>query len=283
MTPALRPSLNLIGAGHVGRTLGRLFAAHAVFAPQDVLTRARASARAAVDFIGAGRAVAAMGELRPAAVWMLAVADDQIGPVAAALAASALADGAVVFHCSGAKASSELAPLAARGAHVASVHPVRSFADPEAVARDFTGTFCGVEGDDEALALLLPAFERIGARTVRIDAAAKTVYHAASVFASNYLVTVLDAALRAYEAAGIPPEVARELARPLAGETLANVLRLGPERALSGPIARGDGATVARQQQAVSAWDAPSGQLYEALATATWNLARRKHTLNGDK
>jgi predicted short-subunit dehydrogenase-like oxidoreductase (DUF2520 family) len=93
---------------------------------------------------------------------------------------------------------------------------------------------------------------------------------------------VLDAALRAYEAAGIAPEVARELARPLAGETLANVLRLGPECALSGPIARGDAATVARQQDAVNAWDAPTGQLYEALAGATWDLARRKNAMNGE-
>jgi predicted short-subunit dehydrogenase-like oxidoreductase (DUF2520 family) len=97
------------------------------------------------------------------------------------------------------------------------------------------------------------------------------------VFASNYLVTVLDAALRAYQAAGIPEDVARELARPLAAETLANVFRLGPETALSGPIARGDAATVARQQAAVDAWDPPTGALYEALAAATWDLARRRH------
>jgi predicted short-subunit dehydrogenase-like oxidoreductase (DUF2520 family) len=280
MTANLPPSLNLIGAGHVGRTLGCLFHARGVLAVQDVLTRAPAHAREAVAFIGAGRAVDTIEAMRPAAVWMLAVADDQIGPIAAALAHTGLADGAVVFHCSGAKASNELAPLAARGAHVASVHPVRSFADPEAVANGFEGTFCGVEGDAAALALLLPAFTSIGARTVNIEARAKTVYHAASVFASNYLVTVLDAALRAYEAAGIPPEVARELARPLAGETLANVLRLGPERALSGPIARGDAATVARQQEAVNTWDAPTGQLYAALAEATRALARRKNENN---
>ena len=273
----MAPTLNLVGAGHVGRALGRLFTTHGVFAVQDVLTRAGATARAAVGFIGAGRAVDGVQDLRPAAVWMLAVADDQIAPVAQALAASGRVNqGAIVFHCSGAKASTELAPLARAGARVASVHPVRSFADPAAVAEGFDGTFCGVEGDPEALALLLPAFTQIGARTVAIDPAAKTVYHAASVFASNYLVTVLDAALRAYQAAGIAPEVARELARPLAGETLANVLRLGPEAALSGPIARGDAATVARQQAALNAWDAPTGQLYEALAAATWDLARRK-------
>jgi predicted short-subunit dehydrogenase-like oxidoreductase (DUF2520 family) len=270
-------TLNLVGAGHVGRALGRLFFKRGVFAIQDVLTRSRASAQAAVDFIGAGRAADAIEELRPASVWMLALSDDRIAEVARRLAARGEWQGAVVFHCSGAKASTELEPLRAAGAVVASVHPVRSFADPQQVAEAFDGTFCGVEGDADALAVLEPAFASIGARMVPIDARAKTVYHAASVFASNYLTTVLDAALRAYQAAGIPEHVARELARPLATETLANVFRLGPEIALSGPIARGDAASVARQQAAVEDWDPATGVLYEALAGATWDLARRMH------
>jgi predicted short-subunit dehydrogenase-like oxidoreductase (DUF2520 family) len=179
----------------------------------------------------------------------------------------------LVFHCSGALSSAALQAAARQGALTASVHPVRSFADPERVARDFAGTWCGVEGDARALALLAPALNTIGARAVPIDANAKTVYHAASVFASNYLVTVLDTALRAYQAAGIPEEVARELARPLAAETLDNVFRLGARAALSGPIARGDFATVARQQAALDGWDQQAGQLYRALAEATTALA----------
>lgn len=271
-------SLNLVGAGHVGKVLGRLFSHSGVFTVQDVLTRSHASARAAVDFIGAGQAGADIAALRAADVWLLAVSDDQIAPMAAALAQAQqdrLRD-AVVFHCSGAKASNELQALKDRGALVASVHPIRSFADPDAVARDFAGTFCGIEGDAAALALLTPAFEAIGARPVAIDAAAKTIYHAAAVFASNYLTTVLDAALRAYQAAGVPESVARELARPLASETMANVFRLGPAAALSGPVARGDHATVARQQQALLEWDVATGKLYEALVPLTADLARRK-------
>lgn len=273
-------SLNLVGAGHVGRVLGRLFAQHGVFALHDVLTRSQASAHAAIGFIGAGCAAASVAAMRPARVWLLAVSDDQIAPACAALAEAHDLQGAVVLHCSGARASTELQAARARGALVASVHPIRSFADPDAVARDFGGTFCGIEGDAEALALLIPAFEAIGARTVAIDAAAKTVYHAAAVFASNYLVTVLDAALRAYQAAGVPEDVARELARPLATETMANVFRLGPAAALSGPVARGDMATVARQQGALAAWDAPTGVLYAALVPPTEDLARRKRADN---
>lgn len=276
----MAPTLNMIGAGHVGRVLGRLFAATGSFEIQDVLTRSALSAAGAIAFIGGGRAAGALDAMRAAEVWMLAVGDDQIAPVCAQLAASRDLRGAIVFHCSGAKSSAELLDAEHAGACTASVHPVRSFADPDQVARSFPGTFCGVEGDARAVEKLNQALIAIGARPVPIAAAAKTVYHAASVFASNYLVTVLDAALRAYQAAGIPEELARELARPLAMETLDNLFRLGPEAALSGPIARGDFATVARQQAAVENCDGPTGQLYRALAEATASLALRKHGRN---
>jgi predicted short-subunit dehydrogenase-like oxidoreductase (DUF2520 family) len=272
----MAPVLNIVGGGKVGRALGRRFASSGAVRVQDVATRSLASAQDAVGFIGAGHAVAHLRDMRAADIWMLAVGDDQIETAAAGLAEQADLRGAVVFHCSGARASDALAALTAAGAASASVHPIRSFADPAQVAADFGGTFCGVEGEVRALALLEPVFAAIGARTVAIDAAAKTVYHAASVFASNYLVTVLDAALRAYQAAGIPEPVARALAAPLAGESMANVFRLGAGAALTGPIARGDMETVARQQAALDAWDGPSGDLYRALAAATTALAARR-------
>ncbi|MRW90087.1 DUF2520 domain-containing protein [Duganella sp. FT80W] len=270
-------TVNLIGAGNVGRVLGRLLAAQDGFRIQQVLTRSATSARQAVDFIGAGSAIDDYAQLQPAAIHILAVGDDQIVPACAALARAVPLKDSIVFHCSGALASDRLQAARDAGALVASVHPIRSFADPAGVAAQFAGTFCGIEGDDGALAVLTPALQAIGAQPVTIDAAAKTVYHAAAVFASNYLVTVLDAALRAYQAAGIPEAVARQLAQPLATESMANVFRLGAAAALSGPIARGDLATVARQQEAVSAWDAPTGALYRSLIAPTTDLAKRKH------
>jgi len=269
-------ALNLIGAGHVGRVLGRLLAAQGGFYVQQVLTRSAASAQAAVDFIGSGAVVERYDQLRPADLHVLAVGDDQIASACAALAQAVPLKGSVVFHCSGALASGQLHAARDAGALVASVHPIRSFADPAAVAAQFAGTFCGIEGDAAALAVLTPALQAIGAQPVPIDASAKTVYHAAAVFASNYLVTVLDAALRAYVTAGIPEPVARQMAQPLAAESMANVFRLGAAAALSGPIARGDMVTVERQQRAVDQWDAPTGDLYRALVAPTADLARRK-------
>src|SRR5471032_2856239 len=272
-------TLNIIGAGHVGKVLGCLLAAADGIVLQDVLTRSMATAQAAVDFIGAGTPIDSHAALRRADVTMLAVSDDQIGAACATLAAQGHLAGAIVFHCSGALASTALLAATQAGASVASAHPIRSFADPAQVAASFEVTFCGIEGDAPALAVLNPALTAIGVRPVPIDPAAKTLYHAAAVFASNYLVTVLDAALRAYQAAGIPEPVARELAQPLVAEAVANVFRLGAAPALSGPIARGDMATVARQQQAVQQWDVATGDLYGALVAPTLELARRKRAL----
>ena len=126
----MRKTLAIIGAGHVGAVLGRLFAHSGAVTLQDVLTRSPASAQAGVTFIGAGCAVDRLAALRPAQVYMLAVPDHQIAPVCAALAADRALDGALVFHCSGARTSAELGSAARRGALTASVHPIRSFADP---------------------------------------------------------------------------------------------------------------------------------------------------------
>lgn len=272
-----RPSLNIVGCGRVGRVLGRLFSHQNVFRIQDVLTRSQSTACAAVAFVGAGAPCIDVARLRPADVTLVGVPDDQIAAACAALAAQGLlrAD-SIVFHCSGALSSAALSAATACDAAVASVHPIRSFADPETVAQQFSGTFCGIEGDARALQLLQPALLAIDARPVVIDADAKTLYHAASVFACNYLTTIMDTALRAYSAAGIAPELASQIAQPLVAETLANIFRLGPEQALTGPIARGDLDTVARQQAAVTAWDDAAGTLYGALADATQRLVQRR-------
>lgn len=271
--------LTVIGAGRVGTVLGRLWAASGEFELVDILNRSGDSARRAAAFIGSGKPCSSYAELRPADVFLLATPDDQIAPSGDALAASGrLNAGSIVFHCSGALTSAVLQSARTNGAAVASIHPIRSFAAPEQVVRDFAGTWCGVEGDPRALALLVSAFTKIGAKTTPIDPSAKNLYHASAVFASNYLVTLLDVARQAYMRAGIAPDTALELMQPLVRETVENVFRLGPEAALTGPIARGDMETVARQQRAVNDWSAKHGALYAEFAELTADLAARCNT-----
>jgi predicted short-subunit dehydrogenase-like oxidoreductase (DUF2520 family) len=301
----LRRTLNIIGAGNVGKTLGRLWTLNQTFVCQDVLNRSIGSSQRAVSFIGAGRAIDDYADLRPADVWMIAAPDDQIMQCAEQLAhAGSLSAGSVVFHCSGALLSSELRavqrlgaaagcalPAATNGSAkptngsaelgcalpaVASIHPIRSFAVPAEVVQSFTGTWCGIEGDQRALDVLIEGFSAIGAHLVPINTDFKMLYHSAAVFASNYLVTLLDVALQAYAKAGISDDAALNMIEPLVRKTVDGIFQVGPEKALSGPIARGDLETAARQYRAVAAWDKRYGALYKRLGRLTADLAARR-------
>jgi predicted short-subunit dehydrogenase-like oxidoreductase (DUF2520 family) len=265
--------LNIIGGGRVGRTLARLWALCGAFVIGDVFDRTRAAD--AVVFVGSGRATGALNEMHGADVWMLTPPDDQIVPCGTALAASGLLKaGNIVFHCSGALPSRDLAAVVGQSAVVAGVHPLKSFADPVQASQSFHGTYCAAEGDAAALAVLTPAFERIGAHVSEIDPAFKTIYHAASVMVCNYLTSLMEVGLRGYEKSGFKRDDALRMMEPLVRETLDNVFRLGTAEALTGPIARGDHAVVAKQVDALGAWDPRIADIYKKLGTIAVELAR---------
>jgi predicted short-subunit dehydrogenase-like oxidoreductase (DUF2520 family) len=268
-------TLNIIGAGRVGRTLAALWRQRHVMEIHDVFNRTPQSTRDAVAFIGAGRAAESLATMRPADLWMLATPDSELPCAAARLAASGrLRAGDLVFHCSGALASSELRASFMADVHVASVHPLKTFADPQDAARTFAGTYCVAEGDAAALSTLKPAFEQIGARVSEIDPQHKTIYHAASVIVSNYLTALLEAGLQCYEKAGLPRDTAAAMMAPLVRETVDNIFKLGTVKALTGPIARGDAAVVERQVRALQAFDPRIADVYRALGRLAVDLSR---------
>ncbi len=296
-----KATLNLIGAGRVGQTLGRLWTQAGVFAVQDVLTRSPASAQAACDFMGAGAPAAHLGAMRQADVWLIATTDAHIAASAAALAAHAshgsnseaaslsrqtgLANAAAptglalsppcptAFHCSGALGADQLAPLAALGWHTASAHPILSFATPQAACAQFAGTPCALEGDPAARALLQDAFSAIGAQCFEVRSQDKLLYHAAAVFATNFLPVLQSVAEDAWRATGVPAALLPHLRTSLLNNAVANITRLGPQGALTGPAARGDTAAIARQATAVGAWDEKAGDAYLALSALALRLA----------
>lgn len=267
-------TLNIIGCGRVGRTLARLWHERGVFTVGDINDRTAEKSEAAVAFIGGGRACVEIAAMRAADVWLLATPDDRIAKTCAELAAGApLAAGNTVFHCSGALPSTLLSAAGARGAQIASVHPLKTFADPAAAVQSFAGTSCTAEGDAAALAVLRPAFEKIGASVFEIDVAAKTLYHAGSVIVCNYLTALLESGLRSFESAGVARADATRMMEPLVRETLDNVFRLGPARALTGPIARGDLEVVQRQIAALAAADPRLEAVYRSLGVIAADIA----------
>ncbi|MDT8989995.1 Rossmann-like and DUF2520 domain-containing protein [Curvibacter sp. APW13] len=274
------PTLNIVGAGRVGRTLAYLWHAHGQFSIQGVACRSPESAHEAVAFIGAGTAIDAQ-ELPPADVWMLAVPDASIAAVAQSLATHApppTATGAapVVFHCAGASGSELLQPLTDLGWRSASAHCILSFARADTAVAQFDGTVCALEGEASACALLQGAFEAIGGQCFALQRQDKLLYHAAAVFATNFLPVLQSVAEEAWAASGVPAALLPHLRQTLLANAVRNITTLGPAGALTGPAARGDTAHIARQSAVVHQWSEGAGRAYDALSSLALQLAQRR-------
>jgi predicted short-subunit dehydrogenase-like oxidoreductase (DUF2520 family) len=284
-----RPTFNLIGCGRVGLTLTRLLSdqvtVQGLYAPRE------ASRQAALDFIGSGTPCTGLAEMPSADLWLLAVPDSHIAPVATQLAEQLTkrvpsqvgAKPPVVFHCSGFLSSAVLSPLAERGWTTASLHPVLSFASPALAIQQFAGTPCALEGSPAALAVLRPLFEHLGARCFGILAEQKALYHAAAVFSNNFTVVLQGMAQAAWQNAGVPSEWLTPLTEALLNSATTNVLALGPQAALTGPAARGDQAVLQQQAQVVQQWDPLSGQAYQVMSELAQRLKSAPRPSTGSK
>ena len=227
----------------------------------------------AVRVIGPGRAGLSLARGLEKAGWrvldVLGRGDDVRGACAgadlvviatpdAAIAAVATAvepvEGCVVAHLAGALGLDVLAPHARR----ASVHPLRSL---PTTSSDLSGAWFAVAGD----ALAGEVVADLDGRLVEVDDDARTAYHAAAVMASNHLVALLGAVERVAADAGVPLDAFLDLVRG----TVDNVAVLGPEAALTGPVARGDWDTIARHLAAIPAADR---EIYQALTAAATTL-----------
>jgi predicted short-subunit dehydrogenase-like oxidoreductase (DUF2520 family) len=206
-----------------------------------------------------------------AALVLIAVPDDSIGAVAEDLArGQAVGERHVVLHLSGLLDRDALRPLAVTGAALGSFHPLQSIADPSTASTRLRGAFAGLEGDTRALDAGERLAGALGMHPVRLAPGAKAAYHAGAVIASNYVVVLASLAEGLALKAGVPPAEARALYLPLMQGTVAN-LTLGPASALTGPVRRGDVATVHRHLAALAPGDRA---LYRALGLVALSLAR---------
>jgi predicted short-subunit dehydrogenase-like oxidoreductase (DUF2520 family) len=175
---------------------------------------------------------------------ILCVPDAEIPAAAATVAGAA----PLVGHTSGATPLSALEPA---GAARFGMHPLQTF-PPGSGPEAFRGAGCAVAGSRaEALEFAGGLARLLGMTPFEIDDEGRAAYHAAASVASNFVVTLLAAAERVAGGAGLDPHEARALLAPLVRRTVESVAELGPERALTGPVARGDAATVEAQRRAV--------------------------------
>lgn len=224
------PNIVIIGEGKVGQSLAKLFA----IKDMNVTLVGR-------SFIEQQNAC------RQADITFLAVTDSNIRRVCEALANS-FKTGSVVAHCSGALSSSVLNSAKKKNCHTASTHPLNTFPSIEASLNTFAncqhGSYLYAEGEQYALDQLLPLFASVGFKTQTIESQSKPLYHAACVFACNYLNSLMEMSLSTAEAAGLERTQFWNSLQPLIQATLLNISEQGTAKALSGPIARGDLETI---------------------------------------
>jgi predicted short-subunit dehydrogenase-like oxidoreductase (DUF2520 family) len=195
---------------------------------------------------------------------VLCVPDAEIEAAAEAMTAAA----PLIGHTSGA---TPLSALAHAGVPAFGLHPLQSFAHPGV---RFEGAGAAVAGSTpQALSFATALAERLGMTPFEIDDEGRAAYHAAASVASNFLVTLQAAAEEIAAGAGLEPAEARALLAPLVSQTARNVAELGPEAALTGPVARGDEATVEAQRAAVEEAAPHLLDLFDELVRRTRALA----------
>jgi predicted short-subunit dehydrogenase-like oxidoreductase (DUF2520 family) len=270
----------ILGAGVIGTAWGVLLqrAGHTIVA---VASRTKRRAEKAATLMGGAEVVpdvglAAMG----ADLVLLAVPDREIAPVAQLVAAGgALRRGAIVAHLAGGLPAGVLEPVRAVGAHVGAIHPLQTFADVDTAIRLLPGTHCAIEGDVPAVEALTRLAHDVGGKPFHLAPGHKAAYHAGAVAASNFVVALMDVAVELLGRAGLPPDQALAALLPLLKGTVANLERVGLPDALTGPIARGDTATVHAHLSALRAGPDGARCLYVVLAHRTLEVALKKGTL----
>ena len=201
-------------------------------------------------------------------VW-LAVPDDAIADVSRTLAASQDWKGRLVFHSSGALTSEELAALRKQGAKVASVHPMMTFV--RGAAPEMAGVSFALEGDAVAVRTARAIVESLGANPFVIKKQNKVLYHVFGSFASPLVIALMASMEQVGKAAGIPQRDVKSIILPLLRRTWGNYSTKGPPSAFSGPLVRGDVATV-RKHLAELKKLPEAREVYLALARASLKL-----------
>ena len=255
----------LVGPGRAGTTVAAALRHHG-WRVAGVSGRSRdaGSTRAAAEFLGAP--VADIANVAEGAAVLIVATPDAAISAAALTAGRSLRSDALVVHLSGSQGVAALGGLKEfrSDVRVGVLHPLLSLQRPasfSAAAASLEGTWCATSGDAGSTELA----DVLGMRHFPLADSHRAVYHSTAVVASNHLVALAGQVERLAKESGVPFEAFVELMRT----TLENVASLGPSDALTGPVARGDLATVEAHLAAIPVEERPA---YRALAREALRL-----------
>ncbi|SDC84873.1 MULTISPECIES: Rossmann-like and DUF2520 domain-containing protein [unclassified Candidatus Frackibacter] len=269
----------VIGAGAIGKSIGYLLHQKG-YEILGFLSRRLESAQAGVDLIDEGIATTKYRKfILKADLILITTPDQSIQGVAEKLFTKGLVkEGASLIHCSGAHSSQILIPQLEDEERYGrlSLHPLQSVADVEKGINSLPNSFFTMEGNELGCKTGEEILTELGVDYEVISAQAKPLYHAAACVASNYLVTIINLALKMNQKAGVAPEKALKGLLPLMQGTLDNINDLGPTKALTGPISRGDTETIEGHLESLEALLPGELDLYRDLGNNTVEVAQKK-------
>ncbi|MEN8113820.1 MAG: DUF2520 domain-containing protein [Actinomycetota bacterium] len=212
----------------------------------------------------------AIGEpIPPVDLVIIAVRDDAIADVADTVAPVARNAAATAIHLSGATPVSALDALATEGISTGSFHPLQTLPDPDRGARALPGAWVAVTAEEPLRSSLHDLARSMGCHPFDLEDENRTAYHAAAAASANFPIAALVIAERLLDTVGLPLDAAK----PLVEAIVANAFTRGPAPSLTGPIARGDTATVESQMKAVRAAAPELASAFEAMVDATAAVA----------
>jgi predicted short-subunit dehydrogenase-like oxidoreductase (DUF2520 family) len=271
--------ISIVGAGRVGTAVAMLWrrAGHRIVA----VSGGPATAERAGRHLPGVPVLEGAEAARAAELVVIGVPDDRIAETVQQLVDGGALVSGWVAHLSGATPLSALDAARDAGARRLGIHPLQTFPDVEAAVERIPGCVVALGADDdEGAALAEQLAKDLGGRPFRLPEERRAIYHAAAVFASNYLVAATGVAEVLLEVAGVPDPI--DALTPLQLATLANIARSGPAAALTGPAVRGDAGTIERNLQALAASAPWAVDAYVEMARVALDLAVRSGRLSAE-
>ena len=267
------PTIGFIGAGITGTALAVRLAQHG-YEVIAVSSRSLSSAKRLAGRISGCQVYNGAQEVADMAQLVFITTPDDIIPEVAAEVKWHKEQS--VVHCSGAHSIDILEPAKQRGANTGCFHPLQTFASIDQAIENIPGSTFAIEAEEPLQGVLKDMATTLEGDWVTLKAGDKVLYHAAAVFACNYLVTLVKVATDLWQTFQVPPEQAIKALMPLLRGTLSNIENVGLPNCLTGPIARGDMGTISRHLESLEKQAPPLLSLYKELGRQTIPIALGK-------
>ncbi|MBM4452551.1 MAG: DUF2520 domain-containing protein [Chloroflexi bacterium] len=273
-------TVGFIGAGTTGTALAVRLAqkGYRVIA---VASRTQLSAETLAKRINGCKVSKSAQEVADAAqIVFITTPDDAIAKVAAEVNWHEKQN---IVHCSGAHSVDCLKPVTRYRALAGCLHPLQTFASVEQAINNIPGSTFALEAPEPLLTTLKNMATALEGDWVVLKAGDKVLYHAAAVFACNYLVTLVKLATDLWQTFDVPPAKATKALMPLLRGTLNNIENVGLPNCLTGPIARGDLGTIARHLAALEKDNLALLNMYQELGLQTIPVALAKGKIDSQR